>query len=118
MFGFVSNWFTPPANPIGVDFGTESLKMAQVDVENGEPRLIAAARADVPANVRHDPQARLGFFVQTVRDLFGAGEFSGEAGGIGAAGGIDVYSAFEAAADGRRGDAQGASVGGAGEAAD
>ncbi len=77
MLGFVSNWFAQPANPIGVDFGTQSLKMAQVSVENGEPRLIAAARADVPSNVRNDPQARLSFFVQTVRDLLAQGNFRG-----------------------------------------
>ena len=30
-------------NPIGVDFGSDCLRMAQVQMGNGEPRIIAAA---------------------------------------------------------------------------
>jgi type IV pilus assembly protein PilM len=64
-------------NPIGVDFGSDSLKMAQVAWEGNEPRLIAAACAEVPSHVRHSTAARLAFFAETGRDLLSAGGFQG-----------------------------------------
>ncbi len=77
MLSFVNNWFAPKANPIGVDFGTDSLRLAQVRVEGGEHRLVAAASADVPSHIRNDARARLEFFVDTVRDLLAQGRFHG-----------------------------------------
>src|SRR6185369_87050 len=75
MLSFVQNWFAPRANPIGVDFGSDCLRMAQVQFVGNEYRLIAAASADVPAVVRHSNQAKLAFFVETVRDLLAQGNF-------------------------------------------
>lgn len=77
MLGFVQNWFAPRANPIGVDFGSDCLRLAQVQFSGTEHRLIAAASADVPGHVRHDPAARLAFFVETTRDLLAQGSFRG-----------------------------------------
>ena len=78
MLGLVQNWFTPTSNPIGVDFGTDTLRLAQVEpTENGEWHLVAAASADVPATMRQDPTARLNFFAETVRDLLASGSFRG-----------------------------------------
>ena len=77
MLGFVQSWLKPGANPIGIDFGTDTLRMAQVDLVDGEFRLVAAASADVPSHVRHDPSARLDFFAETVRELLGSGNFRG-----------------------------------------
>lgn len=77
MLGLVQSWFAPTANPIGVDFGTDSLRMAQVDLVDGEYRLVAAASADVPAQIRQDPTARLNFFTETVRDRLASGNFRG-----------------------------------------
>jgi type IV pilus assembly protein PilM len=76
MFGFLKT-FTTNANPIGVDFGTDCLRMAQVQVVDGEPRIVAAASADVPAHVRNDQNARTSFFVETIRDLMAQGKFKG-----------------------------------------
>src|SRR4051812_35600905 len=73
--GFVQNWFAPRANPIGVDFGSDCLRLAQVQYTGGEYKLIAAASADVPNMVRHDAAARLAFFVETTRDLLAQGKF-------------------------------------------
>jgi type IV pilus assembly protein PilM len=70
--------FGPKANPIGVDFGTDCLKMAQVCIDaKGDPQLIAAASAEVPGHVRHNSAARLAFFTETVRDLLAQGGFRG-----------------------------------------
>lgn len=77
MFSFVQNWFAPRANPIGVDFGSDALRMAQVQWVGDEHRLIAAASADVPSRVRHDPAARMAFFSETARDLLAQGKFHG-----------------------------------------
>jgi type IV pilus assembly protein PilM len=77
MLGFVQSWFAPGANPIGVDFGTDGLRMAQVEAADGEYRLVAAASAEVPASIRQDPTARLAFFTETVRDRLSSGAFRG-----------------------------------------
>jgi type IV pilus assembly protein PilM len=77
MLSFVQNFFTPKANPIGIDFGSEALRMAQVRQVGNDFRLIAAASADVPSHVRHDPAGRMQFFVETVRELLSTGGFVG-----------------------------------------
>lgn len=77
MFKFLNNLFAPRVNPIGIDFGTDCLRMAQVQTIDGEHHLAAAACADVPSHVRNNPQARLEFFVEAVRDLYAQGHFRG-----------------------------------------
>jgi type IV pilus assembly protein PilM len=78
LFGFVQNWIGPRANPIGVDFGTDCLRLAQVQqTPSGEYKLLAAASADVPGHVRRDPNLRLGFFAETTRELLATGQFKG-----------------------------------------
>jgi len=76
MFGFLKT-FAANANPIGVDFGSDCLRMVQVQVIDGEPRITAAASADVPAHVRNDPTARTSFFAENARDLLAQGKFKG-----------------------------------------
>jgi type IV pilus assembly protein PilM len=80
MLGFVQSWFTPGSNPIGVDFGTDSLRIAQVEPisgPTGDFKLVAAARADVPSHSRNDPAARIAFFLEAVRELWAQGNFRG-----------------------------------------
>jgi type IV pilus assembly protein PilM len=77
MFGQVQNWLTTRAQPIGVDFGSDCLRLAQVQFHGAEPRLIAAASADVPHHIRDDAEARLTFFSENVRDLLAQGNFRG-----------------------------------------
>ena len=77
MLGLVQSWFAPTGNPIGVDFGTDGLRMAQVEAADGEYKLVAAASAEVPAQIRQDPAARLAFFTETVRDRLASGNFRG-----------------------------------------
>jgi type IV pilus assembly protein PilM len=78
LFGFVQSWLKPGANPIGVDFGTDALRLAQVEAApGGEYRLVAAASADVPNHVRTDAAARFEFFVESVRELLTSGNFRG-----------------------------------------
>ena len=77
MLGFVQSWFTPRFNPIGIDFGTDCLRLAQVQWASDEYKLIAAASADIPHHVRTDANARYAFFVDTVKDLLVQGGFKG-----------------------------------------
>jgi type IV pilus assembly protein PilM len=77
MFSFAKKFFGSQANPIGVDFGSDCLKMAQIEWVNGEPQLIAAAAAEVPGHVRHNQSARLTFFAEAARDLLSTGGFKG-----------------------------------------
>ncbi len=76
MLSFVSNLFARASNPIGVDFGSDCLRLAQVAPAGaGEYKLIAAASADVPNHVRHDPAGRINFFVETTKELLAGGKF-------------------------------------------
>jgi type IV pilus assembly protein PilM len=82
MFSFVQSIFAPPAHPIGIDFGTDTLRLAQVQAEGDDFQLLAAASADFPgtdspAGPREDPAARLQFFAETVRNLITSGKFQG-----------------------------------------
>jgi type IV pilus assembly protein PilM len=77
MFGFIKTIVAANANPIGVDFGSDCLRMVQLQIADGEPRIVAAASADVPAHLRNDPAARASFFAETARDLLVQGKFKG-----------------------------------------
>lgn len=77
LLRFVNNWFAPRCNPIGVDFGTDCLRLAQVQWMGTEHKLIAAATADVPSHVRNNLSARIEFFVETTRDLLAQSDFHG-----------------------------------------
>jgi type IV pilus assembly protein PilM len=77
MFGLVKNLIGGKSTPIGIDFGSDSLRLAQVAPAGQEWKLVAAASADVPSHVRHDNNARLQFFVQTTKDLLSQGSFTG-----------------------------------------
>src|SRR3954468_6848600 len=77
MFGLLKNLVGGKSSPIGVDFGSDSLRLAQVAPSGKEWKLVAAASADVPSHVRHDNNARMQFFIQTTKDLLSQGGFSG-----------------------------------------
>lgn len=77
MLSFVQSWFKSNTPPIGVDFGSDSLRLAQVDLVDNEYKLVAAASADVPPHVRNDPSAKFAFFHETMRELLPQGNFRG-----------------------------------------
>src|SRR5204862_2468610 len=76
MLSFMQKFLAPKGNPIGVDFGSDTLRMAQVQMVDGEYRLIAAAAADVPSHVRHDAPGRFQFFVDASREVLSEGNFT------------------------------------------
>lgn len=77
MLTFVKNWFAPKPAPIGVDLGSDSIKMAQCSFTNNEWKLTAAATADVPPAVRHDTNSRMNYVTQAVKELLARGHFAG-----------------------------------------
>jgi type IV pilus assembly protein PilM len=77
MLGIMQNFLSPRPNPIGVDFGSDCLRLAQLQSADGDFRLTAAASEDVPAHVRRDPQSRLEFFADHVRQLLSQSHFRG-----------------------------------------
>jgi Tfp pilus assembly PilM family ATPase len=83
MFGFLGKWFINRPNAIGIDFGTNTLRMAQVQFDGSDFHLIAAAMAEVPPNIRMNLPARMDFFTHVVRDLLIQGKFRGRSAVIG-----------------------------------
>ncbi len=77
MLKFVNSLFAPKPNPIGVDFGTDAIRLAQVQWAGTEFKLAAAATADVPSMIRNDPAARQQFFIDSMRELLAQGNFRG-----------------------------------------
>jgi type IV pilus assembly protein PilM len=74
---FVKKFLGSSASPIGVDFGSASLKLAQLDGTGDGAALIAFAEREVPAAIAHDPAARLQFFAGEVPQLLARGGFRG-----------------------------------------
>ncbi len=77
MLSFLKKCLGPKARPIGVDFGSDTVKLAQVAYADSDWKLIAAASVDVPTHVRHDMPARMAFLAQAVRELVVQGGFIG-----------------------------------------
>jgi type IV pilus assembly protein PilM len=83
MLGFMQNLFslhrvlTQPASPIGVDFGVDCLRLAQVAMDGDDFTLNAAASVEIPPDVRSDPDARLAFLTQCVPHLLSQAPFRG-----------------------------------------
>jgi type IV pilus assembly protein PilM len=74
---FVRKLFASAASPIGVDFGSASLKVAQLDGSGEGAELIAFAQREVPAEIAGDAAARLQFFAQEIPALLSRGGFRG-----------------------------------------
>ena len=77
MLKMVQSLFSAKANPIGIDFGSETLRMAQVKLADGEYQLVAAASMPVPSAVRKDPAARAKFLVDACKTCYAKGGFYG-----------------------------------------
>ncbi|MGA2499797.1 MAG: pilus assembly protein PilM, partial [Tepidisphaeraceae bacterium] len=77
MLSFLKKCLGPKARPIGVDFGSDTVKLAQVAPADNDWKLIAAASVDVPPHVRHDMPAKMAFLAQSVRELVSQGGFIG-----------------------------------------
>ncbi len=77
MLGITKKLFAAQPAPIGIDFGTEHLRAAQVVVVDGMPRLLAAASARLPAEIRNNQPARFEFFRDALKPLLASAPFKG-----------------------------------------
>lgn len=64
-------------SPIGLDFGTDCVRLLQV-VNDTPPRVVAAAEAPIPHEIRDDVHARREFLIDTIQDLVRHGGFKGK----------------------------------------
>ena len=69
--------FREPAPPIGLDLGSESIKMLQLTASAGGLRVGAALRVPLPDDVRGNPDRRVEFAGEVVRDALRQGTFRG-----------------------------------------
>ena len=53
--------------PIGLDVGSESIKMLQISGSAGDLRVVAAQRVPIPDDVKGDPDKRVAFAGETVK---------------------------------------------------
>ena len=77
MLKMVQSLFGQKPAPVGVDFGSETLRMAQVELVEGEYRLAAASCIEIPMGARKNVTARMHFLSETCRPTFQKGNFSG-----------------------------------------
>jgi type IV pilus assembly protein PilM len=76
--GLMGSMFGSKYCPIGVDLGSDCLKLAQVAPGKGSSReLVAAVTVPVPDACRRDAGARINFFRDQVRGLLARGSFRG-----------------------------------------
>jgi type IV pilus assembly protein PilM len=73
----IRNLFAAAAAPIGIDLGSGSLKLAQVAMQDGGPRVIAAEAVPLPADVPGDAPSRIAFFARAAADALRRGSFRG-----------------------------------------
>lgn len=69
-------WASKNVSPIGVDFGTDSIKLLQI-VPDDPPQLVAAAAATIPEEARHNPDTYRQWLGGALRDLLREGKFRG-----------------------------------------
>jgi type IV pilus assembly protein PilM len=77
MLAFAKKLFAAPPTPIGVDLGTDTIRLAQCVHDGKEWRLAAAACTDVPAGVRENADTLTAFTVDAIREMIAAGGFRG-----------------------------------------
>lgn len=71
-------WFGNNANPIAVDFGTDSVKVLQTESREGSHRLIAAAGTQIPEDIRANPTKRDEFAAESLRKMICDHGFKGK----------------------------------------
>jgi type IV pilus assembly protein PilM len=63
--------------PIGLDIGSDSIKMLQVETSGQTLSVVAAAREALPPHAREKPELRVALVVDLIRQMLRHGGFSG-----------------------------------------
>ena len=64
--------------PIGIDMGSYSLKIIQLECAEGAIELKAAAKAVLPDEIRDDPWELHNWYISTIRELLASKPFKGK----------------------------------------
>lgn len=63
--------------PIGLDIGHDSVKMIQLEINEGHVSIVAADKVRVDPNLNGDLRARRSFVVSAIKQMLAGGKFSG-----------------------------------------
>lgn len=63
--------------PIGIDFGSDSIKLVQLAAENNTVRLVAAAKMTLPEEARSNATQRAQWFVKAIKKTLSSKPFKG-----------------------------------------
>jgi len=63
--------------PIGLDVGSDSVKMIQLAINGGHIRVVAAAKVRIDRAANDDPQMRRQFVVSSIRQMLSQAQFRG-----------------------------------------
>jgi hypothetical protein len=77
MFNFVRPFFSERNEPIGIDFGTTRLRLAQTSVNDEGLKLLWAAGCDVPRDTVDQRPTRSEFFTRSLKTLLSRSNFQG-----------------------------------------
>lgn len=77
MLGFVRKLFAAKPSPIGVDIGTDTLRLAQCAFDGRDWHLTAAACTDIPSSMRQSAEQLNQYLIETTRELVSQGNFKG-----------------------------------------
>jgi Tfp pilus assembly PilM family ATPase len=79
MLGFLRNFSSYNGRPIGVELGSSTLRLAQVNAVGTELQLVGAAACDVPEGLFDRTSDLTAFFTAAVRRLLKTGTFKSRA---------------------------------------
>lgn len=65
------------AAPIGIDLGSSSLKLVQLNAADGRLELAAAAACEVPQDIRNNPEFLHEWYIQNIKQLLLTSAFNG-----------------------------------------
>lgn len=77
MLSFVRNMLPDRANPIGIDFGSSTLRAVQTECDRGGLKVVWAESRPVDADVLENPAQRARFFVDAIKSMLADGAFKG-----------------------------------------
>ncbi|HQY87941.1 MAG TPA: pilus assembly protein PilM [Tepidisphaeraceae bacterium] len=77
MLSFVRNMIPDRANPIGIDFGSSTLRAVQTERDHGELKIVWAESRPVDADAMNNPAERARFFVDAMKSMLSTGTFKG-----------------------------------------
>lgn len=77
MLSFVRNMLPDRANPIGIDFGSSTIRAVQTERDASGLKIVWAESRPVDADALNNPSLRARFFVDAIKSMLSKGAFKG-----------------------------------------